>query len=103
MKSGFVKKEIELSIWEEDDKVALIEIEFKYYRTTYGDDIDGNRGIPVIEMGKHKISVPKTREDNVNITKEEDSELYKEAFSTMMAEWETWVEEEEDYDYDDKY
>lgn len=99
MKSRTMTKELELSLWE--DKSIFVEIEFDYYLTTYGEDIDGNRGIPSVELGNYEINIPKTLDDGTAISEEENAELYDEAHSTLMQLWDEWADCGDDYGYDD--
>lgn len=94
MKSISASEELELSVWE--DTAATVVINYEYYRTSYGDDIDGNRGVPCLELGKYDIIVPKYRHDGSEISDEEADELYAEAESELERMWHEWAESNED-------
>jgi hypothetical protein len=78
----------------EENREADVEITVKYYKTTYGEDADGNRGIPSLELSSYDIEVATTCLNGQKIAEEEHSELYKDAFSEVMRNWETWTYED---------
>jgi hypothetical protein len=78
----------------ENGREAEVEISFNYYKSSYGDDADGNRGIPSLELSSYDIEVATTCLNRQKIADEEHNELYKDAFSEVMRNWETWTYED---------
>jgi hypothetical protein len=92
MRSNTLNKNIVIDFGE-DERSVEVEIEIKYKKTTYGEDADGNRGIPLLELGKYMITITHVCLKGVALSEDDKSEVYKEAFAEMMRNWETWTYE----------
>lgn len=93
MRSKTLNKNLIIT-FSEDERSVEVEIEIKYDKTTYGEDADGNRGIPVLELGKYMITISHVCLEDVVLCEDDKSEVYKEAFAEMMRDWETWTYED---------
>ena len=93
MKLYTVDKVLRL-VFGEDFSETDVYVTIEYYKTTYGEDADGNSGIPALELKSYKIEIPNTCLENKKITDKERDELYKDAFAELMADWECWTYED---------
>jgi hypothetical protein len=95
MRSNTLNKNLVISYGIEDKSVE-VEIELTYYKTTYGEDADGNRGIPALELDHYIINISNVCNDGTMLNEDDKAEVYKYAFAELMADWEVWVDERGD-------
>jgi hypothetical protein len=93
MRSNILNKNLILDFGVHERSVE-IEIEIKYYKTTYGEDADGNRGIPFLELDDYTIDIANFCLDGIALNDYDKSEVYKKAFSLLMIDWECWTYED---------
>jgi hypothetical protein len=95
MRSNTLNKNLIISYGIEDKSVE-VEIELTYYKTTYGEDADGNRGIPTLELDHYTINISNVCNDGTMLNEDDKAEVYRYAFAELMADWEVWVDERDD-------
>jgi hypothetical protein len=77
----------------ESDRTVEVDVEIVYYKTAYGEDADGNRGIPLMALDDYTIEIPNSCLDGTVIDEMDRKEIYKEAKRVIRENWQDWTRE----------